>query len=187
MFAQRATWFRLLPMRATCRVRSRSTSAAAAVQVRVRAIACRSRSDSGTPTAADLARQAARSAGDTRAWISTVRRSAISAPRGRSGGNGPRSPVKPEGARDAGGSKGGVASPSPDPNVDTRGRLAMRYKRQGPAGSATRARPSISDSRLRRADGSALVCSRGSRLRRSTRTEVGSVSSVRVARLSWAR
>ena len=34
VFAQRAIWFRLLPMRAICRVRSRSTSAAAAVQVR---------------------------------------------------------------------------------------------------------------------------------------------------------
>ena len=37
--AQRANWFRLLPMRATCRVRSRSALAAAAVHVRVRAIA----------------------------------------------------------------------------------------------------------------------------------------------------
>ena len=56
VFAQRVIWFRLLPMRAICRVRSRSTSAAAAVQVRVRAMACRSRSESGTPAAWALAR-----------------------------------------------------------------------------------------------------------------------------------
>ena len=37
--AQRAIWLRLLPMRATRRVRSRSTSAAGAVHVRVRAMA----------------------------------------------------------------------------------------------------------------------------------------------------
>ena len=49
---QQASCFRLLPMRATCHVRSRSTSAAAAVHVRVRAMARRSRSDGGTPTAA---------------------------------------------------------------------------------------------------------------------------------------
>ena len=33
-FTQRAAWFRLLPMGATCRVRSRSTATAGAVQVR---------------------------------------------------------------------------------------------------------------------------------------------------------
>jgi len=49
VFAQRASWFRLFPMRATYRLRSRSMSAAVAVQVRVRAIAHRSGSDSGTP------------------------------------------------------------------------------------------------------------------------------------------
>ena len=81
--AQRASWFRLLPMRATCRMHSRSMSAAAAVYVRVRAIACRSRSDSGTPTAAAFARQSANSAGDTRACTLTVRRSRIGAPSGR--------------------------------------------------------------------------------------------------------
>ena len=48
MLAQRAIWFRLLPMRATCRVRSRSTAAAGAVHVRVRAMACRSCADSDT-------------------------------------------------------------------------------------------------------------------------------------------
>lgn len=40
--AQRASGFKLLPMRATCRVRSRSASTAAAVEARVRAIAWRS-------------------------------------------------------------------------------------------------------------------------------------------------
>ena len=108
--------FRLLPMRASCRVRSRSASAAAAVQVRVRAMACRSRSDSGTPAAAALARQSAISAGDTRAWTLTVRRSAIGAPPERRGGSGFRSPASPAGPRDAGGSKGRRSAPSPVPD-----------------------------------------------------------------------
>ena len=41
VFAQRASWFRLLPMRAICWVRSRSMARAGALQVRVRAIAVR--------------------------------------------------------------------------------------------------------------------------------------------------
>ncbi len=90
VFAQRAIWFRLLPMRATWRVRSRSTSAAAAVQVRVRTMACRSRSESGTPAASALARHVATSAGETRRWICPVRRSAISASARGFGGGSPR-------------------------------------------------------------------------------------------------
>ena len=110
-----ASWFRLLPMRATCRVRSRSTSAAAAVQVRVRAMACRSRSDSGTPTTAAFARQSASSAGETRACTRTVRRSRIGAPPGRSGSKAGRSRASPAGPRDAGGSKVARSAPSPAP------------------------------------------------------------------------
>ena len=71
-----AIWLRLLPMRAACRVRSRSTSGAGAVHVRVRAMARRSSAESGTPAAAALARQSARSAADTRAVTVAVRRSA---------------------------------------------------------------------------------------------------------------
>ena len=110
-FAQRAIWFRLLPMRAIWRVRSRWASAAAAVQVRVCAIAWRSRSDSPAPAASALARHRAASAGDTRRWSCAVRRSAICAPQGGSGGKPP--PAGPAGTRDAGGSRGGAASPSP--------------------------------------------------------------------------
>ena len=54
VFAHRAIWFRLVPMRDTCRVRSRSTSAAGTVQVRVRAIARRTSAESGTPAAFGL-------------------------------------------------------------------------------------------------------------------------------------
>ena len=61
VLAQRAIWLRLLPMRATCRVRSRST---AAVHVRVRAMACCISADSDTPAATALARQSANSTGD---------------------------------------------------------------------------------------------------------------------------
>ena len=73
-------------------------------------MACRSSAD-GDRRAAALACQAASSAGDTRAWISTVRRSAISEPPRRSGGNARRSPASPAGARNAGGSRG--AQPLP--------------------------------------------------------------------------
>ena len=66
VLAQRASWFRLFPMRASSRVRSRSTEAAAAVQVRVRAMARRSSSDSDTPAARALPRHSASSAADTR-------------------------------------------------------------------------------------------------------------------------
>ena len=50
MLAQRASWFRLLPMRAIWLVRSRSTDRADAVHLRVRAIASRSRAEGETPT-----------------------------------------------------------------------------------------------------------------------------------------
>ncbi len=79
MLAQRASWFRLFPMRAIWRVRSRSTARADAVQVRVRAIASRSSAEGETPAAAAFARQAACSAGVTRAATKAVR-SATSAP-----------------------------------------------------------------------------------------------------------
>ena len=62
VFAQRAIWLRLLPTRATCRVRSRSTSACATVQVRVRPTARRTRSDSVRPAERALACHSARSA-----------------------------------------------------------------------------------------------------------------------------
>ena len=52
VFAQRASWLRLLPMRAIWRLRSRSTARAGAVQVCVRAIACRSNAEGDTPAAA---------------------------------------------------------------------------------------------------------------------------------------
>jgi len=77
VLAQRAIWFRLLPTRATWRVRARSTSAAAAVHVRVRAIDCRSRWASGTPKEAAFVRHAGISAGETCSWTCPVRRSAI--------------------------------------------------------------------------------------------------------------
>ena len=112
VLAQRAIWFRLLPMRATCRVRSRSTAAAGAVHVRVHTMACRSSADSDTPAAA--AYQLASSAGDTRAVTMPVRRSAVSAPAGGFGG-GP--PANSTGARASGGSKGGRSAPSPERNV----------------------------------------------------------------------
>ena len=49
VFAHRAIWLRLFPMRATSRVRSRSTSACGTVQVRARPIDRRTRSDSVKP------------------------------------------------------------------------------------------------------------------------------------------
>ena len=74
VFAHRASWFRLLPMRAIWRVRSRSMALAGAVHVPVCAIARRNNSDGDTPAAAAFSRQAARSAGVTRAASVTVRR-----------------------------------------------------------------------------------------------------------------
>jgi len=73
MLAQRASWFRLFPMRAIWRVRSRSTARADAVHVRVRAMASRSNAEGETPAAVAFARQAACSAGVTRAATITVR------------------------------------------------------------------------------------------------------------------
>ena len=110
VLAQRASWFRLLPMRATWTLRSRSISAAA-VQVRVRAIAFRSSVDSGTPAAAALERQAARSAGDTRRWICTERRSAMGAPVRGFGGRRPPS-ARCSGSGAVGRGFGGRRSPS---------------------------------------------------------------------------
>ena len=80
VLAQRASWLRLFPMRAICRVRSRSTARAGAVHVRVCAIARRNNSDGETPAADAFARQAACSAGVTRAATITVRRSGTDAP-----------------------------------------------------------------------------------------------------------
>ena len=73
MLAQRASWFRLLPIRAISRVRSRSTARAGAVHVRVRAIASRSSADVETPAASAFSCQAACSAGVTRAATKAVR------------------------------------------------------------------------------------------------------------------
>ena len=56
VFAQRASWFGLFPMRAIWRVRSCSTARADAVHVRVRAIASCSSADEETPAAAAFAR-----------------------------------------------------------------------------------------------------------------------------------
>ena len=117
VFAQRASWFRLLPMRASWRVRSRSTASAGAVHVRVRDIACRSNADGDTPAAAALSCHAACSAGVTRAATVTVRRSATDAP--ATGFGGRRTPP----ARCSGsgaehwGFEGGRSIPSPDRNV----------------------------------------------------------------------
>ena len=92
VFAHRAIWLRLLPMRPTCRVRSRSTSAAGAVHVRVRAIARRISADSGTPAADALARQSADSVGVRRTATRTGRRLAIGMR--RHGGNGGDAPAR---------------------------------------------------------------------------------------------
>jgi len=81
---------RLFPMRAICRVRSRSTARAGAVHVRVCAIARRNNSEGDTPAAAAFSRQAACSAGVTRAAIITERRSGTAAP---ATGFGARSPA----------------------------------------------------------------------------------------------
>ena len=62
VLAQRAIWLRLLPMRASSRVRSRSTSACATVQVRTRPTDRRTRSDSVKPATRALACHSARSA-----------------------------------------------------------------------------------------------------------------------------
>ena len=61
-------------MRAIWRMRSLSTAMAGAVHVRVRAIASRSSAEGDTPAAAAFSRQAACSAGVTRAASITVRR-----------------------------------------------------------------------------------------------------------------
>ena len=92
VFAHRAIWLRLFPMRETCRVRSRSTSAAGAVHVRVRAIALRISPDRGTPAAAALARQSANSIGETRTATMTERRLAIG--KRRHGGKGGDAPAR---------------------------------------------------------------------------------------------
>ena len=153
--AQRASWFRLLPMRATWRVRSRSASAAAAVQVRVRAMACRSRSDSGTPTAAAFARQSAISAGAARRWICPVRRLAIRRTARGCGGRRPP-PAGPSGRRPPGG-RGGRSLPLASPNVYTLGRLAHDHQR-----TLSRLRPRVALSLLDTA-GSSCCRSRGPR------------------------
>ena len=81
-------------MRAIWRVRSRSTDRAAAVHVCVRAIASRSRTEGETPAAAAFSRQAACSAGVTRAATNTVRcPSAMSAPATGFGGVVPARPL----------------------------------------------------------------------------------------------
>ena len=100
VFAQRASWFRLLPMRAIWRVRSRSMARAGAVHARVRAIASRSRAEGETPAAAAFSRQAA-------------------GVRGRR----PPAPAARAAARQAGGSKGGAA-PLARPPCSTRRGLA---------------------------------------------------------------
>ena len=71
--AQRAIWLRLLPMRATCRVRSRSTSAAGAVQVRTRPTDRRTRSDSVNPAERAFACHSARFASLARIFTHTSR------------------------------------------------------------------------------------------------------------------
>ncbi len=92
VFAHRAIWLRLFPIRETCRVRSRSTSAAGAVQVRVCAIARRISAESGTPAAFALARQSADSSGVRRTATMTGRRLAIA--KRRHGGKGGDAPAR---------------------------------------------------------------------------------------------
>ena len=97
VFAHRAIWLRLFPIRATYWVRSRSTSAAGTVQVRVRAIARRIGAESGTPAAFALARQSADSPGVRRTATRTGRRLAIGLRRhGGKGGGRPRPRNPPE-------------------------------------------------------------------------------------------
>ena len=93
MLAQRASWFRLLPVRAIWRMRALSTARAGAVHVRVRAIASRSSAEGDTPAAAAFSCQAACSAGVTRAATMTVRRSGTGAPATGFGGRCP-APVR---------------------------------------------------------------------------------------------
>ena len=121
VFAHRAIWLRLFPMRETCRVRSRSTSAAGAAHVRVRAIARRISADRGTPAAAALARQSANSAADTRAGDdggAALRHHA--APTWGKGGGAPIRNL--HGSATCGGSKGGREPPPRQPRCMTTGR-----------------------------------------------------------------
>ena len=95
VFAQRAIWLRLLPRRASSRVRSRSTSACATVQVRTRPIDRRTRSDSVKPAERALASHSARSASLARTFPKRrVRRSrrAVGVT-GVRGGTAPRQPL----------------------------------------------------------------------------------------------
>ena len=73
-------------------VAARTCSSAGAVHVRVCAIARRNNSDGDTPAAAAFSRQAACSAGVTRAASITVRRSGTGAPRAGFGAR-PPAPV----------------------------------------------------------------------------------------------
>ena len=88
VFAHRAIWFRLLPIRATCRVRSRSISAAGTVHARVRSIARRASSDTVTPAAAAFAFHASRSAA-VRRTVSHASRFMAGRPRAGSRGGAP--------------------------------------------------------------------------------------------------
>ena len=67
--------------------------------------------------------------GDTQSAPVTVRRSAISAPGGWSGGAVARSPASRTQARGGGGSKGDAIPPRQSPLVRTRGKLAMTLNR----------------------------------------------------------
>ena len=92
VFAHRAIWLRLFPIRETWRVRSRSTSAAGTDQVRARAIARRISAESGTPAAFALARHSADSSGVRRTATKTGRRLATGMR--RQGGNGGDAPAR---------------------------------------------------------------------------------------------
>ena len=168
-------------------MRSRSTSAAAAVQVRVRAIACRSRREGDTPAAAALACQAACSADVTRAATMTVRRSAISAPGGQSGGRGRLLSREPDLGARRWGFEGGRRSPSPEaqcstlsmlaPDVHASGASPFRDPRAAFGFRCEAPPPCWIGVGLLAWIAVALVYP----------AEVGSVSSTRVALLSWAR
>ena len=112
VFAQRASRFRLLPIRAIWLVRSRSTARADAVHVRVCAMARRNNSDGDTPAAAAFSRQAACSAGVTRAATITVRCSGMSTPTAGFGGGAPARPLLQQ-RRDREGVRRGARPPLP--------------------------------------------------------------------------
>ena len=97
VFAQRAIWFRLDPIRASSRVRSRSSPACATVQVRTRPTDRRTRSESDSPTERALVCHSARSASLARIFTQTSRPAPMMllSPTSRMGVEGGKPPRQP--------------------------------------------------------------------------------------------